>query len=526
MLISGAAPSLRLPPLALLLLVLAGCGLPGGRARPAATERPNIIFVFTDDHATQAISAYGSTINQTPTIDRLAREGMIFHRVYATNAICGPSRAVIQTGKHSHINGFIDHSSRFDSSQVTFPKLLQQAGYQTAVIGKWHLVSRPMGFDHWEILPGQGDYYNPDFITPAGTVREHGYVSDVITDKVLGWLENGRDRRKPFMLMYQHKAPHRSWMPGPEHLTRYQGEEIPEPPTLFDDYAGRNSGAPKAEMTIARHLHPSYDLKLPFGSGEGLDAAARRNYERMDERQRAAWDAAYAPENEAFLRAAPQGDDLVRWKYQRYIKDYLRSVASVDDRLGRLLDYLDRSGLAQNTVVIYSSDQGFFLGEHGWFDKRWMYEESARMPFLVRWPGVVKPGSRNDDLVQNLDFAATFLDMAGVAVPPEMQGRSIVPLLKGKTPPDWRHSIYYHYYEYPGEHMVPRHYGVRTDRYKLIHYYQTDEWELFDLEKDPHELTNLYQDPGYAAVQQELKRELARLRAAYRVPDVDPQPSR
>lgn len=524
-----ANPCRQPSPLIWILLVAlssTGCASTQPPPKPRADDRPNIIFVFSDDHASQAIGAYGSVLNQTPNIDRLAREGVVFRNVYATNAICGPSRAVIQTGKHSHVNGFIDHSSRFDSTQVTFPKLLQQAGYQTAVIGKWHLVSRPMGFDHWEILPGQGDYYSPDFITPTGRVRESGYVTDVITDKVLTWLERGRDRERPFMIMYQHKAPHRSWMPSPEHLTLFDGEQIPEPPTLFDDYAGRTTYAPAAEMTVARHLHPSYDLKLPFDDSGGLDAVARRNYERMNEEQRAAWNAAYGPKNEAFRRANLQGAELVRWNYQRYIKDYLRTVASIDDNLGRLLDYLDRTGLAENTVVIYSSDQGFFLGEHGWYDKRWMYEESLRMPFLVRWPGVVRPGSENRDLVQNLDFAATFLDMAGAPVPSDMQGRSIVPLLSGRTPSDWRRSIYYHYYEYPGAHMVPRHYGVRTHRHKLVHYYQRGEWELFDLEKDPDELRSVYTDPAYASIRQELTRELARLRAAYRVPEVDPEPSR
>jgi arylsulfatase A-like enzyme len=515
--------------LPLLCAALTGLATASASAQRGAGTRPNIIFVFSDDHAAQAISAYDSKLIRTPNLDRLAREGMIFRSVFATNAICGPSRAVVLTGKHSHLNGFKDNTaSRFDSSQVTFPKLLQRAGYQTAVIGKWHLGSQPTGFDHWEILPGQGDYYNPDFITSAGQVHETGYVTDVITDKALEWLQHGRDPGRPFMLMYQHKAPHRTWMPGPKQLTMFDDVEIPEPPTLFDDYAHRASGASRTKMTVASDLHPSYDLMLPFTGveGDGLDAAARRNYGRMNAEQRAAWDAAYAPRNEAFRRANPTGDDLVRWKYQRYMKDYLRTIASVDDNLGRVLDYLDRSGLAKNTVVIYSSDQGFFLGEHGWFDKRWMYEESMRMPFLVRWPGVVAPGSVNTDLVQNLDFAETFLEMAGVAVPPEMQGRSIVPLLKGKTPADWRKSIYYHYYECPSEHNVPCHDGVRTERYKLIHYYHTGEWELFDLQTDPREMRSVHDEPAYAEVRANLTRELARLRTLYRVPEADPPPLR
>lgn len=511
---------------AILTLLVTACTGGSAPSTPQASERPNIIFVFSDDHAAHAIGAYGSQINETPNLDRLAKEGMTFHNVFVTNSICGPSRAVIQTGKHSHLNGFIDHRSRFDSTQVTFPKLLQEAGYQTAIIGKWHLVTTPMGFDHWEILPGQGDYYNPEFITPEGRVSERGYVTDVITDKVLGWLEGGRDPDRPFMLMYQHKAPHRSWMPGPDHLTLYEGEEIPEPETLLDDYSGRVSAAATTEMTIAQHLHPSYDLKFPFlDDGTGLDAAARRNYERMDADQRAAWDAAYDPRNEAFARANPQGEERIRWFYQRYIKDYLRTVASIDDNFGRLLDFLEEEGLADNTIVIYSSDQGFFLGDHGWYDKRWMYDESLRMPFLVRWPGVVRPGSVNHDLVQNLDFAETFLDAAGVQVPAEMQGRSIVPLLRGETPEDWRSSIYYHYYEFPGEHAVPRHYGVRTAAHKLVHYYQLGEWELFDLERDPAEVESVYHDPDYADIRAELEDELTRLRAQYRVPEIDPEPS-
>jgi arylsulfatase A-like enzyme len=430
--------------LALFSLALAGCA-------PDRDARPNIIFVFTDDHASHAISAYGSRINQTPNIDRLADEGMLFRNAFVTNSICAPSRAVILTGKHSHLNGIFTNRERFDSAQVTFPKLLQQAGYQTAIVGKWHLKSAPTGFDYWEVLPGQGDYYNPRFRTHGDTVRYTGYVTDVITDRALDWLQNGRDPEKPFMLMYQHKAPHRRWQPGPDHLTLYDDTTIPEPPTLFDDYTGRTSAAKTQEMTIAQHMYDE-DLKLVAPP-------------QLNEQQLEHWNAAYEPKNEAFRQAELTGDELVRWKYQRYIKDYLRTIASVDDNLGRVLDYLDEAGMTENTVVIYSSDQGFYLGDHGWYDKRWMYEESLRMPFVVRWPGVVQPGSENSDLVQNLDFAETFLEMAGVDVPADMQGRSLVPLLQGRTPADWRDAIYYHYWEYPAWHMVRRHYGVRTQRY-------------------------------------------------------------
>ena len=484
---------------------------PLGAATQGRSTRPNILFIFSDDHATHAISAYGSKINQTPNLDRLAREGVLFRNAFVTNSICAPSRAVILTGKHSHLNGVYDNAVPFVSAQATFPALLQKAGYQTAIVGKWHLKSDPTGFDYWKVLPGQGDYYNPDFLTAKGRVRHTGYVTDIITDEALQWLETGRDREKPFMLLYWHKAPHRGWLPGPKHLTKYDDVQIPEPATLFDDYAGRTSAAKTQTMTVARHL-TDRDLKLaPPANGSPLTPDQLRE-----------WNAAYGPKNEAFRAADPKGDDLVRWKYQRYIKDYLRTISSVDDNVGRVLDYLDRSGLAQNTIVVYSSDQGFYLGDHGWFDKRWMYDESLRTPLVVRWPGRVQAGQENRDLVQNLDFAQTFLEIAGVTAPAHMQGRSLVPLLQGRTPSDWRRSIYYHYYEFPGPHSVVRHYGVRTDRHKLIHYYQIGEWELFDLQKDPDELRSVYLDPAYADVVRELKTELQRLRQENRVPDHEP----
>ena len=488
----------------------------------AEQERPNILFIFSDDHASHAISAYGSKINKTPNIDRLAKEGMLFENCFCTNSICAPSRAVIQTGKHSHINGKIDNGGTpFDGTQQTFPKLLQKAGYQTAIVGKWHLRSAPTGFDYWEVLFGQGPYYNPKFRTPdALNARQAkpviGYTTDIITDKVLNFLQNKRDKKKPFMLMYQHKAPHRAWDPGPKHLTKYDGEKIYEPPTLFDDYKGRTSWAKKATMRIDDHMRLNRDNKLTPPPGLTKDQLAK-------------WNAAYGPKNKKFKEANLKGKELTRWKYQRYIKDYLRVIASVDDNLGRVLKYLDDTGLAKNTVVIYTSDQGFYLGDHGWFDKRWMYEESLRMPLLVRWPGTVKAGSRNKDLVQNLDFAETFLEIAGVKVPGDMQGQSIVPLLKGETPKDWRKSIYYQYYEWynPGTvHNVHRHYGVRTDRYKLIHYYLIKEWELFDLQKDPDELKSVYDDPKYKEVVSDLKAEVKRLRKHYKVDQFKEPPTR
>ena len=485
----------------------------------AKAKRPNVLFIFSDDHAAQAISAYGSKINETPNIDRIGAEGMRFERCYCTNSICGPSRAVILTGKHSHLNGFEQNGDRFDGSQQTFPKLLRKAGYQTAVIGKWHLGSEPTGFDYSDILRGQGHYYNTPFSKNGGPYEVvEGYVTDVIRDKALDWLkaegEGGRDADKPFLLMFQHKAPHREWEPGPDHLTMYDGEAIPEPESLFDDYdeyPGRSDAARQQDMTISQTMTAS-DLKLTPDK--------RR---RMNDEQWAKWQAAYGPKNEAFREANLKGRDLVRWKYQRYIKDYLRCVAGVDDAIGEVLDYLDESGLAENTIVIYSSDQGFYLGEHGWFDKRFMYEESYRMPLLVKWPGVTEPGSVDRHLTSNLDFAETFLDIAGAPIPGDMQGVSLVPLLKGEDPAGWRDALYYHYYEFNPDrrtvHAVRRHNGVRTDRYKLIHYYNIGQYELFDLERDPREMTSVAEDPAYAEVLAGLKAKLIELQAQYEVPN-------
>ncbi len=488
--------------LAVLLCCLAGVSL----TQAAQPRRPNIVFIFSDDHAFQAISAYGSKINRTPQIDRLAREGMRFDNCCVTNSICGPSRAVILTGKYSHLNGFIDNSGiRFDGAQQTVAKLMQAGGYQTAMIGKWHLVSDPTGFDYWHILPGQGAYYNPPMIDNGKRITHTGYTTDIIGDLTLEWLEKRRDPNKPFLLMCQHKAPHREWEPGPAHLQDFKDVKIPEPATLFDNYEGRGSAAKRQDMTIAKTMTPR-DLKLVTPG-------------KLTPEQQRAWDAAYAAENEAFQKANLSGDELVRWKYQRYIKDYLRCVASVDDNVGRVLDYLDRTGLAENTIVVYSSDQGFYLGEHGWFDKRWIYEESVRTPLLVRWPGVTKPGSVSRDLVLNLDFPETFLEAAGLPIPGDMQGKSLKPILAGQTPADWRQHFYYHYYEFPGPHSVRRHYGVRSNRYTLVYYYTLDEWELFDRQTDPQQMKSVYSDVSYADVVTELKRELARLRSELKVPE-------
>ena len=491
-----------------------------------AADRPNILFVFSDDHAPHAIGAYNGwlkSVNPTPNIDQLAAQGMLFEQSFCTNSICGPSRAVIMTGKHSHKNGFMNNGNTFDWNQQIFPKLLQQAGYNTAIFGKSHLRGHPQGFDAWQVLPGQGLYYNPDMISADGTRKIHGHCTDIVTDLAVDWLENGRDEDKPFMLMVQHKAPHRNWMPAERHLHLYDDIQIPEPNTLFDKWHDNAAPARFQELEIDRHMHLNCDLFLDLVPGFDADSvkvptdkSAWVNMQRMTPEQLKVWRDAYGPKDAAFHRAQPVADDLVRWKYQRYAKNYLRCVRGVDESVGRLMSVLERLDVDDNTVVIYSSDQGFYIGDHGWYDKRWMYEESLKMPFIIKWPGVTQPGSRNTDhLIQNLDYAETFLDIAGVAIPSDMQGASLVPLLRGEQPSDWRHSIYYHYYEYPSVHMVPRHFGVRTDSFKLMKFYQFDEWEFYDLGSDPDELQNQYGNPEYAGQIEELKQELERLRGVY-----------
>jgi arylsulfatase A-like enzyme len=469
----------------------------------AETPRPNILFIFADDLSCQAVSAYGEKrhLLETPNLDRIANEGVRFDRCLVTNSICGPSRATILTGKYSHINGFYNNSnSRFDGSQQTFPKLLQGAGYSTAIIGKWHLVSDPTGFDHWHILPGQGVYYNPPMIQKGERTKHVGYTTDIITDLSIEWLKN-RDKSKPFLLMSQHKAPHREWAPALRHLGWDQDRVYPEPDTLFDDFSGRSKAVSDHDMGLDRTFTP-LDAKL-------------RPAPNMTEEQLQVWNAYYEPRNEVFRKANLIGKDLIRWRYNRYMHDYLACVKAVDENIGRLLEFLEQEGLAENTVVVFSSDQGFFLGEHGWFDKRWIFEESLRTPLIVRWPGVAKPGSVNDKLVSLLDFAETFLDIAGIAAPADMQGRSLVPLCRGETPADWRKSLYYHYYEFPVPHRVRPHYGVITERFKLVHYYKpdVDDWELLDREEDPLEVKSFYTDPAYAQTVSELHAEIERLRA-------------
>ncbi len=482
-------------------------------------KKPNILFIMSDDHACRAISAYDRSLINTPHIDRLAQEGVRFDSGFCTNSICAPSRAVLLTGKYSHENGVIDNRVVFDGTQETFPKILRIVGYETAIIGKWHLKSDPTGFDYWNILPGQGHYYNPDFIEMGEKNQHQGYVTDLITNFALGWLKR-TPKDKPFCLMLHHKAPHRNWMPAPRHLDLFRNREFPLPETYFDDYETRGVAAREQEMRVADNMTMAYDLKyVPPGEFSGKDW--KQLTSRLSNEERHAWEQAYGPRNRDFYRENPKGRELARWKYQEYMKDYLRCITAVDENVGRVLDYLEKAGLKENTLVIYSSDQGFYLGEHGWFDKRFMYEESLRWPLLVRYPAEIKPAINRNDMVLNLDMAPTFLDYAGAPVPADMQGRSLRSILKGSTPADWRQSIYYHYFEYPAVHGVKRHYGIRTHHYKLIHfYYDVDYWELYDLQKDPHELRNVYDDPAYTKIVERLKKELQKLREQYHDTDV------
>jgi arylsulfatase A-like enzyme len=492
---------------------------------PVSPTPPNIIVIMADDHAQRAISTYDDTLIQTPNIDRLADEGIRFSSSFVTNSICAPSRAVLLTGQYSHRNGLRDNRDEFDGSQMTFPKLLRQAGYETALVGKWHLKTEPTGFDHSRVLIGQGHYYRPVFLENGIEVEHAGYVTDLITDFALEFLEN-RDTGKPFCLLYQHSAPHRNWMPNRRHLDMFADRDLPLPPTFRDDYEGRPA-AREADMRID-DMYLSFDLKLHaqfYGRETGTGGKAgydpepawANSYARMTEQEKAAWDAHYEPINRAFADSPPEGAELTEWKYQRYLKDYLRCVAAIDDNLGRLLDWLDNMGLTDNTIVIYTSDQGFYLGEHGWYDKRFMYEQSMRTPLIIRYPDGITAGQVADALVVNLDTAPTLLDYAGVSVPPEMQGRSLRSLTDGPAPDDWRQGVYYHYYEYPhGWHSVRPHYGIRTERYKLIHFYgDLDVWELYDLEMDPHELMNVYGNDEYAGITQALLEQLRSLQREF-----------
>lgn len=484
-------------------------------------KRPNIVFIMSDDHAYQAISAYGYGLNSTPNIDRIATEGAIFSRCFVANSICAPSRATMLTGKFTHMNGKIDNIRVFDWNQPNVAKILQQNGYKTALIGKIHIDGNPQGFDYWNVLPEQGQYYNPEFIENGVMRKYHGYCTKITTDLALDWLENKRDKNKPFLLLYHHKAPHRTWMPEEKYFDLFKGKTFSPPSNFFDDYSGRPAASAQG-MSISKDMDLVYDLKMLDEQGDiktNYRRSAQNIYARMDPIQKTAWDKHYKPIIEDFKARKLTGKELVLWKYDRYMKDYLSTVQSVDDGVGEVLDYLDKNGLKENTIVIYTSDQGFYLGEHGWFDKRFMYEESFRTPFLIRYPKEIKPGSNISQLVQNIDFAPTFLDYAGVKVPADMQGESFRKVVAGKNV-TWRDAVYYQYYEYPGEHKVKRHYGIRTDRYKLIHfYYDIDEWELFDLEKDPNEMKNVYNDSDYAKVKALMHSKLEDLRKKYKDSD-------
>ena len=467
--------------------------------------RPNILFIMSDAHATQAVSAYGSPLIQTPNIDRIAEEGIRFDRVYCTNAICAPSRASILSGLLSHHHGVVDNVAPLDRNTPTFPQIFQQNGYQTGLFGKWHLKSEPIGFDRWAVLPGQGHYYNPDIVEGGERRREEGHSTELITNLALDWLTELKNDQ-PFLMMLQYKAPHRNWMPAPEFLEKYRGETLPIPSTLFDDYSTRSEAARQQEMTIDRHLHQFYDLKHPEGmANDGLSAAMNRILNRMTPQQRALWQGAYAAENQRFEEEPPVGDDLLRWKYQRYIQDYLRCVAGVDHQIGRVLSALEARGELDNTIVVYTSDQGFYLGEHGWYDKRFLYEESSRMPLVMRYPNTIPSGITSSALLENVDLAPTLLEAAMLPPLQGIDGQSFWKQATREPNATHRNAVYAHYFEYPGVHAVKRHYGIRTEKYKLIHfYYDIDEWELYDLEEDPHELNNLIDQPQIQSVRRQL----------------------
>lgn len=483
-------------------------------ARLAGTK-PNIVFIFSDDHATQALGAYGSRFGSdiTPRLDSLAKAGVTFENTICGNPLCGPSRATLMTGRFSNGNRFFsnEYSPGFDGSQATLPKLMRGAGYETAMIGKWHLASTPIGFDHYEILPGHGSYYNPVLISEKGTENyPDGYVSDVITDRALNWLKNDRDPKKPFVLMVHHKAPHRNWMPGPEEMHLFRGRVWPEPKNLRDDYVNRSPAAADARMRISDHMYFDNDMLLPTGKKEFMGGSLDSILGSMPKDARRRFENAYGEDNADFLENPPTGDALLGWKYQRYITNYLRTVAGVDRSVGRILDELKAAKLDGNTVVIYSSDQGFFLGEHGWYDKRFAYEESARMPFLLSWPGKIAAGTRIPALTQNTDFLPTFLDLAGLPIPENMNGVSLVPLLIGEKE-SVRDATYTHFYEDTGEHHAAAYVAIRTLTHKLICYYERGYTEMYDLARDPHEMRSVADLPEYRSARGVLEKRLAEL---------------
>lgn len=535
--------------------------------KPVEQVQPNIVYIMCDDHAMQAISAYGHPLSRlapTPNIDRLAAMGMMFQNCFVENSLSTPSRACLMTGEYSHQNGQRQLAEGIDSTHVFFSELLQEVGYQTAIVGKWHMGCEPKGFDYYHILNDQGQYYNPVFKGPethGEFIQEMGYATDLITDHSLEFLDK-RDPNKPFMLMVHHKAPHRNWMPAPKYVGKYKDVNFPMPETFYDDYATRGSAARTQKMGIADFIEMQQDLKYTENM-DLKDPAVAASYgglmgeiNRMTPEEKANWDAYYVPRNKEFTEANLQGKDLIEWKFQNYVRDYMAVIQSVDESVGRILDYLEEHNLMDNTMIVYTSDQGFYMGEHGWFDKRFMYEESLHTPLIVSYKGHVKEGSQCSQMVQNIDFAPTFLHLAGIKEKPaNMSGRSLVPLLEGKTVKEWRTSIYYHYYDYPTFHLVRKHDGVRTERYKLIHFYgkggddavqenkyQANEKtrehrtyqylkninyitpdeevnynELYDLEKDPHELNNIYGKPGTEEITAELQKILDEYRKNLKV---------
>ena len=514
-------------------LLLVACGT---SSKEEIRKPLNIIHIMTDDHSYQTISAYGHPLGRlapTPNLDRLAAEGMLFRQAFVENSLSTPSRACLMTGLYSHQNGQRQLGAGIDTTKTFFSEILRAHGYQTGVVGKWHMRCEPKGFDYYYVLWDQGDYYNPEFKSPATNgeyVKEEGYATTLTTDHAIAFLEQ-RDKDKPFCLLVHHKAPHRNWMPDTKYADLYEDVEFPMPETFYDDYATRSDAARTQEMRVDRDMTLVYDLKVDeLKNTEGYaDEWNVRGWnaslDRMTSAQREAWIASYKPRNEAFIARSLRGDDLVRWKYQRYIKDYVRCIKSIDDEVGRLLAYLEKEGLMDNTVIVYTSDQGFYMGEHGWFDKRFMYEESFHTPLIIRYPAMIEPGSECTALVQNIDYAPTYLDLAGIEKPDYMVGSSLVPLFGGETPADWRQYLYYHYYDYPAIHMVRRHDGVRDSQYKLIHFYGDKDAnreainanELYDLKNDPNELNNLYNNPDYAAVRDRLQQRLDQFRIDLKV---------
>ncbi len=507
------------------LFVLNSLALTIVAANAQEQKKPNVIYIMSDDHAVQAISAYGhpvSAVAPTPNIDRIANEGVLFNGSYCGNSISGPSRAAVITGKHSHANGFKTNSEGdFNGEQLTMPKVLQQNGYETAIIGKWHLGGKPTGFDHWMILNGQGQYFNPVFITDIDTTKHTGYATDLITDYSIDWMEKQRKEEKPFFIMIHHKAPHRTWIPAPRHYYKFENTEFPVPETLFDEYNTRTRAAHEQMMTIDKHMFLGYDLKLSdsVASTNWINDGMKPNFSNMTADEKKLYQAAYQKTNDEFNENKPTGKDLVKWKYQRYMRDYCATITAVDENVGRILDYLQQTDLDENTIVMYTSDQGFYLGEHGWYDKRFMYEESMRMPLLMKFPKSIKPGKQTDALVQNIDYAPTILDFCGIEKPKEMHGVSFKQVVENGKPKTWRKSLYYRYYEYnKWIHYVMPHIGVKQERYKLIAFHSPKNevfWELYDLKNDPQEMNNIYGEKGTDKITRNLKSEMQSLANLY-----------